>query len=96
MRLLTYIFLLLIALLGISFACLNADSVTIHYIFDTKRVPLSLLLAITLALGVGLGLLFNLLTYLRLKGENIRLQRKIKISDKELTELQTLPVKDLH
>jgi len=96
MRLLTYIYLLLIALLGITFACLNADRVTINYYFDTKHIPLSLLLVMTLALGVGLGLLFNLLTYLRLKGDNIRLQRKIKMSEKVLTELSTLPIKDSH
>lgn len=96
MRLFTYIFLLLIALLGISFACLNADNVTIHYFFNTTNIPLSLLLVVTLALGIGLGLLISLLTYFRLKGENIRLQRKIKMFDKQITELQTLPIKDSH
>lgn len=95
MRILTYIFFLLIALLGMTFAYLNANNVSINYYLNTKSIPLSLLLAISLALGMTIGLFITLLTYVRLKGENIRLQRKLKLIDKELTELRNLPANEL-
>jgi putative membrane protein len=88
MRLITYIFLLLIVLLGITFAYLNSTQVVLNYYFGISNIALSLLLVVTLAIGISLGLAINLITYIRLKGENLRFQRKIKLLDKELTELR--------
>jgi len=95
MRILSAVLTILIALLGITFAYLNANPVTVNYYLATKTIPLSLLLVITLALGVSLGLMITLATYIRLKGENISLQRKLKLSEKELVQLRSLPIKDL-
>lgn len=95
MKLVSYILFLLVALLGITFSSLNASAVPFNYYFGIKEIPLSLLLAMTLIIGLGITLIVTLLVYIRLKGENMRLQRRVKLLDKELTQLRALPLNDL-
>ena len=92
MRILSYILLLLVILFGITFACLNAEAVTINYYFNTKLIPLSLLLTITLFLGVVTGFICSISIYFRLKGENLRLLRQIKLLEKQQLNTATAPI----
>lgn len=78
MRILFYILLILIVLFGISFAALNAESVTFHYYVGTKQLPLSFLLAFCLTLGVVLGWFLSLGMFLRAKREIFELRAKLK------------------
>jgi putative membrane protein len=94
MRVLTIIFCSVLVVFGISFAGLNSSEVVVNYYFNSQALPLSLLLVMTLTFGACLGLLVGLCIYIKLKGQIIRLQRRIKLIDKELTELRTLPLKN--
>lgn len=95
MRFLYYGILLIVILIGISFACLNAEPVLINYYIGQAKSPLSFLLAITFGSGVFLGLLAGLSKCLSLKRENMKLSHRIKLAEKELASLRTMPTKNL-
>jgi putative membrane protein len=78
MRIFFYALLALIVLFGISFAALNAESVTLHYYMGTLQLPLSFLLAFCLTLGIVLGCLLSLSLFLRAKREIFELKAKLK------------------
>lgn len=69
-RIVSYLFLLCILLLGLSFAALNADTVNINYYLGKSAIPLSLLLVYTLGIGIFLGLVTSLIHLLKVKKEN--------------------------
>ena len=80
--------------LGVTFAVLNAQQVTVNYYADTAKLPLSLLLVIVLGIGVFIGWLTGLLLWLRSKADNIRLSHKLKSAEKELNQLRTSPLNE--
>lgn len=96
MRIVTYVLLLAIILLGISFAVLNPDIVNFNYYVGHRAFPLSLLLAITFVLGCILGLLAGLLFLIKLKIKNYRLHTQLKITEKEIENLRAIPLQDRH
>jgi uncharacterized integral membrane protein len=96
MRCITYVFLILLFVLGLIFAGLNADLVNINYYFGTQRLPLSLLTLLSFILGGLLGLLTAFITYVKLKYANRRLRYRLSLVEKELANLRALPFKDQH
>lgn len=96
MRIFSYIVLLIIILLGITFAALNANSVTLNYYVGTRNISLSLLLVFAMGIGIILGFLTAMLSLIRLKSENIRLNHQIKQVRQEVENLRSIPIKDHH
>lgn len=94
MHFIRYILVLIIILLGISFAALNAESVVVNYYVGSRTLPLSLLLMMILGLGALLGLLTCLGNLVRLKAKNIKLARHVKLLETEINNLRTIPLKD--
>jgi len=94
MRIFTYIILLALILLGVSFAGLNAELVMINYYIGTNKLPLSLLLIMALAAGGLLGLLVSLIIYVRLKSSNLRLRQRLHLAEEEVANLRAMPLKD--
>jgi lipopolysaccharide assembly protein A len=78
MRYLAILILALTALVGISFAVLNAKEVPFDYYIGTTTVPLSFLLVGSLVIGIGLGMLALLPSLFRLSFRLRRLRREIK------------------
>lgn len=76
MRLIGWILLVFVLVLGATFAILNAEFVTVHYYIGKTTLPLSILVVSSLVLGMIIGWLFSLLSILRLKMECLRLARK--------------------
>jgi putative membrane protein len=95
-QIINYIFFLLLILLGITFACLNAETVNLKYYIGKIILPLSLLLIFTLGLGLFLGLLLSLIVFLRLRAENHRLTARVKLAEKEIDNLRAIPLHDQH
>ena len=95
-RLLSLIAALLILALGLSFTLLNADPVRVDFYLGEAKLPLSLWLAITLALGAILGVLSSLGLLWRQRREVRRMRRQAGTARKELTELRKLPIRDTH
>lgn len=96
MRIFTYLIMLIVILVGVSFAVLNAQTVAVNLYFTTSKLPLSLLLAFTMVLGVFLGLLVSLILYIRLKSANYRLKRRLKLAEAEVSNLRAIPLKNEH
>lgn len=94
MRLFKFIFIAIIALFGISFACLNAQPVLINYYIGTRQAPLSLLLVFTLVIGSILGMLALIGLYFRQKTYTLRLEHRLKLAEKELANLRAMPLKE--
>ncbi|MEJ2141809.1 MAG: LapA family protein [Gammaproteobacteria bacterium] len=94
---LTYIiFSLILLIIGILFAVLNADPVTLHYYFGEKDIPLSLVLIIAIITGAILGVIASAGVIVKLKREKAKLRKLTELSEKELKNLRTLPIKDEH
>lgn len=96
MRIISSIFMLLIVLVGVSFACLNAQDVAINLYLTQLKLPLSLLLVLVLGLGMLVGYLIIGFKVLRLKRENSRLRGKVNLAEKEVENLRAIPLKDSH
>lgn len=94
MRILTYLLLLLIVILGISFASLNSQKVWINYYVGQERMVLSLLLVIVFVIGSLIGFIVGLWFYLKIKLKNYSLKQRLKMAEKEIQNLRTIPLKD--
>ncbi|GGI77842.1 LapA family protein [Legionella impletisoli] len=96
MRILMIIVYLIIILFGVSFAVLNAKPVLINFYFTTFQMPISVLITLTLGLGVVIGALLLLSKYWRLKLEHHKLKSQLKLTEKEIKNLRAIPLKDQH
>lgn len=96
MRIVTYLFLVLLVCFALIFSALNADPVDVNYYLGTKRLPLSLLTILSFIFGGMLGLLTAFITYIKLKYVNRCLRHRLNLVEKELSNLRALPFKDQH
>ena len=91
MRLIKGLFLTIVVFLGVTFACLNADKVSINLYIGIYDVHLSLLLLITLGLGLILGVVLMSFSYLKLKAVNMKIKKQSKWAEKEIKNLRAIP-----
>jgi putative membrane protein len=96
MRIISFILLFLILLIGIAFACLNAEPITLNYFVGRSHTPLSWVLFGALGAGSLLGLLVGIMICWRLKREQARLLHRLKLAEKEVENLRVMPLKDSH
>lgn len=96
MKIFSFLIIAFVLFLGLTFAGLNSQEVTLNYYINETKLPLSLLLVLILGLGGFIGWLTGFLLWLRLKAENIRLVHKLKLSEKEVNQLRTLPLNETH
>lgn len=95
-RILLGILFLILLILGLSFAVLNAGSVPLNYYLGKVELPLALVVVAALAVGAILGVLVSLGMVLRLKRQVRQLRRQVQTAEKEVTNLRTIPLKDSH
>ena len=96
MRVMSLFIFLVIAILGVSFATLNAEMVNVNYYFGTKSLPVSVVIVGSLGLGLFLGLIFSFFKLIKLKSENMRLKSRAKMVEKEVENLRAIPLKNEH
>ncbi|HEV2524234.1 MAG TPA: lipopolysaccharide assembly protein LapA domain-containing protein [Gammaproteobacteria bacterium] len=94
MKIFSFLIIIFVLFLGVTFAGLNSQEVTINYYVNQTQLPLSLLLVLVLGVGGFIGWLTGFLLWLRLKAENMRLSHKLKVSEKEVNQLRTLPLNE--
>lgn len=94
MRIIKLLFILIIMMLGAVFAVLNSDSVLFNYYFDSRELPLSLIITVALAVGVVIGILSAIGMVVALKRENASLKRSSKLVSEEVKNLRAIPLKD--
>ncbi len=95
-RIITFIVLLLVSLLGLTFALMNAEPVQLDYYFGTVHAPLSLVVVIAVIIGAALGVLASMGIVLGQKRELAKLRKSAKIAEEEVSNLRALPLKDTH
>lgn len=96
MRILSAFFFILLVLIGISFACLNAEPVIVNYYIGQSKLPLSILLVMTFGAGLLIGFIMLSFRVVKLKAKLRRLKGRIKLSEKEVENLRAIPLKDEH
>lgn len=94
MRIVSYFFLLVIILFGMTFATLNSESVTIDYYFGQSSLPLSLLLVLVFALGCFVGMVVGLWMLVKAKMQQYRLRQRLILAEKEIENLRAIPLQD--
>ncbi len=96
MRYLFYIFWILVILIGITFAALNPQRITLNYYLDTKSVHLPLMVLTTLVIGAVLGVIAMLPVLLKTKSVTRRYKHRVKQVEQEVQNLRNIPIKDSH
>ena len=96
MRIVMTVFYLILILFGISFAALNASSVHVNFYFTTLKMPISVLMTLMLGVGILLGFLLFLGRYWRLKGEYRKIKNQLRLTEKEIKNLRSIPLQDQH
>ena len=96
MRLVMILFYLFLILIGVSFAALNAGSVTVNFYIATISLPVSVLMTLTLGVGLITGFLFFLFRSYRLKRELHKARQQLKIAEEEVKNLRNIPFDDSH
>jgi putative membrane protein len=93
-RIISYFFLLIIVLFGMTFATLNSESVTINYYLDQSTLPLSLLLVLVFAGGCLIGVIVGFWLLIKAKIYNYRLRQRLQLAEKEIDNLRAIPLQD--
>lgn len=83
-------------LLGLSFAVLNSATVAINYYFGSSEIPLAVALVAALVVGALLGVTASLGLILRQRTRISALSRTIAVTEKEVSNLRSLPIKGEH
>ena len=96
MRVVMVLFYLLLMLLGVSFAALNAGSVQVNFYVTTISMPVSVLMTLMLGMGLLIGFLLFIFRYWRLKVQLNKIKNQLRLTEKEITNLRNIPLKDKH
>ncbi len=92
-----YIILLLsIFIVSLVFFLKNNQMITFDYLVDSQDISLPFLLFISLSIGALLGILAWLPKIIGLKHRISKLEKQMKLSEKELDNLRVMPMKDTH
>ena len=94
LKLLKFLFLIVVAALGASFAYINPGVVKLSYYFGVVELPLGILIFVLLGIGIVLGLLSSIASYVRLRRENAQLRRRSQLFSEEINNLRSLPLRD--
>ncbi len=95
LRLLNILLLIVLIVLGLSFAVLNADPVPLNYYFGYREIPLSMIVVVALATGAVIGVLVSMGILLRQKQQAFRLRRQLKQAEKSASSsTHVLPARE--
>ena len=87
---------LVVTIFTVTFTLLNSQPVKVNYYFGSYEIDLLIVVVICLVIGAFLGIMAALGKMFSLKQEMSRKEKKIKITEKELENLRSLPLKDEH
>lgn len=96
MRILMIVFYIILIIVGVTFAALNAGSVQVNFYFTNVTMPIAVLMAIMLGLGMLVGCLLCLWRYWRLKAEHRKIKNQLRLTEKEIKNLRAIPLQDEH
>ena len=85
-----------VALFAAFFTMANPIIVEVDYLFGVREISLPLLLFFVLATGLLAGYLLASLRSLRMSQTIRRLEREIQVAEAEVSNLRSIPIKDVH
>lgn len=88
------ILILLIFIVSLVFFLKNNQMITFDYLVNSQDISLSFLLFISLSIGALLGILAWLPKIIGMKHRISKLEKQMKLSEKELDNLRVMPMKD--
>ena len=95
-RIIGFIVLLFVIILGLFFGNINAETVILNYYWGSFQMPFSLALVLALLCGAIMGMLVSLAVIIRLRHQLGKLRKEARISEQEIANLRALPLKDNH
>ena len=96
MRIFSYIIWVLLIIIGVSFAILNSQSLSLNYFVGKTTIYFPFLFLLLLLCGAILGFLAALPFLMRSKAQAHRLKQKMKALEQEVANLRAIPIKDPH
>lgn len=96
MRIIMTVFYLLLIIIGVSFAALNAKSAHINLYLTTLTMPVSVLMMLMLGVGILIGFFIFMGRYWRLKAECHKIKNQLKLTEKEIKNLRAIPLHNQH
>jgi putative membrane protein len=93
-RLIGFLFLVALVVIGLSFAVLNSQPVSLNYYFGEREIPVSMIVVLSLATGAVIGVMVSAGLILRLKAQLGGLRRKLREAEKDMDQLRVLPLKE--
>tara|TARA_Y100001935_G_C17311500_1_gene516827 strand:+ start:10992 stop:11282 length:291 start_codon:yes stop_codon:yes gene_type:complete len=91
-KLIKLAFVIVFALFGAAFAIINNQPANLDLYFMAASFPLSLIILLSIGLGIFLGALVSSLYFMRIKKENNNLRRQSELVEQEVKNLRTLPL----
>ncbi|MGE4349905.1 MAG: lipopolysaccharide assembly LapA domain-containing protein [Candidatus Berkiella sp.] len=88
MRLLGWIFTLIIIIFGVAFSALNATRVNINYLLGKQDLPLSVIILISFAVGIILSIIILGTKIISLTAKNKWLTSKLKKTEDHINHLE--------
>ena len=93
-RIIKLLFFLGILVVGLAFHVKNDQLFNLNYYMGSIELPVSLLVISSLLVGALLGILASLTFVAKLKRENARLARLVRVTEEEVNNLRAIPIKD--
>ncbi|HAQ50402.1 MAG TPA: DUF1049 domain-containing protein [Gammaproteobacteria bacterium] len=93
-RIITILIFLSVFGLGAAFSAVNNTQIEIHYYLGHISLPISVVVILSIVLGIIMGALAIFLSTLNLRYENRQLHKQVKINEQEINSLRILPAKD--
>ena len=93
-RLINIIYYLSLGIFIVTFTLLNTQPVTVSYYFGTFELDLLVVIVICFALGILIGVSAMIGKILKMRQDLSASDRKLKMAEKELENLRSLPLKD--
>ena len=93
MRIISYFILLIIMLIGLTFASLNSSPVIFNYYLESKEIALSILLTLFFGAGIFLGMIACIVSWIKIKRSNLKLKSQLKVAEIEIKNLRSIPIK---
>jgi uncharacterized integral membrane protein len=96
MRLFILFIYLLLIIVCLAFASLNATEVILKLHWLTLELPLAFIMVICFAAGLVFGAIMFLGKYLGLRHSYRKIKNQIGVMEKEIKNLRSIPIQDPH
>ncbi len=95
-RIITIIIFIIVFAAGSAFSAINTAAVSINYYLGTISAPISVIIVLSIVVGIILSAVIISASSLGLRYENRLLNKKLQVVEQEIESLRILPLNDSH